>query len=67
VITVKHKKQKDTGELTNEIKGFAAKSTLNAPSGAAVPAHTAAAPGANNPPGAPPANPYTNTAAPWRR
>jgi hypothetical protein len=68
VITVKLKKQKDTGELTNEIKGFAPKSSLSAPSGAAVqPAPAgAAAPGANNP-SVLPANPYANSAAPWRR
>ncbi len=41
VITVKCKKREDTGDITNEIKGFAKKETL---ANAAAPAMTASAP-----------------------
>lgn len=38
ILTVKCKKQKDTGELENVIRGYAARSTANAPVAAPAPA-----------------------------
>jgi len=54
-ISVKLVRREDTGDMTNEIKGYAPKAAGNAPAVAPVPTPAA------------PANAYANTAAPWRR